>query len=282
MTVTPVRPTVSAVTALEAPEFLGTRSRNRWLSLVLRVSVPLLILAAWWYSTTHDLVSTEVLASPGQVVQAFWELVNTGQLWDYGLASFRRAGLGVAIGVGIALVLGLVSGLTRLGEELVDATVQIIRVVPFLALVPLFISWFGVDEAFKVALIAVSSASPMYAYTYLGVRSVDRKVVEAARGFGLRGWRLAVGVILPSALPNILMALRICLGISLVGLIAAEQIGATEGIGYLVTLAQQYYRNDYMVLCIVIYALIGIGVDLLIRLVERTAMPWRRHGTASG
>ncbi|MEU4804054.1 ABC transporter permease subunit [Actinosynnema sp. NPDC023587] len=279
MTVTVDR-AAPAVPGLEVPQFLGTKTRNRWSSLALRVSVPALILVAWWYTTTHGLVSTEVLASPGQVVRAFWELVETGQLWEYGLASFRRAGLGVGIGVGIALVLGLVSGLTRLGEELVDATVQIVRVVPFLALVPLFISWFGVDEAFKVALIAVSSASPMYAYTYLGVRSVDRKVVEAVRGFGLTGFRLAVGVIVPSALPNILMALRICLGISLVGLIAAEQVGATEGIGYLVTLAQQYYRNDYMVLCIVIYALIGIGVDLVIRLVERTTMPWLRHGTA--
>ncbi|WP_026422161.1 ABC transporter permease [Actinokineospora inagensis] len=274
--------TVRTIPDLAVPEFLGVKSRSRWLSLLLRVSVPALILLLWWYSTSHGWVSTEVFASPGQVVQAFWELVNTGQLWDFGLASLRRAGLGVGIGVSVALVLGLVAGLSRLGEELVDATVQIIRVVPFLALVPLFISWFGVDEAFKVALIAVSSASPMYAYTYLGVRSVDRKVVEAARGFGLRGWRLAVGVVVPSALPNILMALRICLGISLVGLIAAEQVGATEGIGYLVTLAQQYYRNDYMVLCIVIYALIGIGVDLVIRLIERTAMPWRRHGTAAG
>ncbi|MEV0679383.1 ABC transporter permease [Actinosynnema sp. NPDC050436] len=278
---TAVRP-AHAAPALEEPAFLGTKSRNRWLSLALRAGVPALLLAAWWYSTAHDLVSTEVLASPGQVVRAFWELVGTGQLRDYALASFGRAGLGVGIGVGVALVLGLVSGLTRLGEELVDATVQIVRVVPFLALVPLFISWFGVDEAFKVALIAVSSASPMYAYTYLGVRSVDRKVVEAVRGFGLTGWRLAVGVIVPSALPNILMALRICLGISLVGLIAAEQVGATEGIGYLVTLAQQYYRNDYMVLCIVVYAVIGIGVDLVIRLVERTAMPWLRHGAATG
>ncbi|MEU5692798.1 ABC transporter permease [Actinosynnema sp. NPDC020468] len=281
MTVTPLRATPAAA-GLAEPEFLGEKSRNRWLSLALRASVPTLLLVAWWYTTSRGLVSTEVLASPGQVVRAFGELVETGQLWDYALASFRRAGLGVGIGVGVALVLGLVSGLTRLGEELVDATVQIVRVVPFLALVPLFISWFGVDEAFKVALIAVSSASPMYAYTYLGVRSVDRKVIEAVRGFGLRGTRLAIGVILPSALPNILMALRICLGISLVGLIAAEQVGATEGIGYLVTLAQQYYRNDYMVLCIVIYAAIGIGVDLVIRLVERTAMPWRRHGTASG
>ncbi|MER7127116.1 ABC transporter permease [Micrococcus luteus] len=146
---------------------------------------------------------------------------------------------------------------------------------PFLALVPLFISWFGVEETFKVVLIAVAAASPMYAYTYLGVRGVDRKIVEAARGFGLTGFGLAFGVIIPTALPNILMALRICLSVSLTGLIAAEQIGATEGIGYLVTLAQQYYRTDYMVLCIVIYAVLGLLIDLAIRGVERAAMPWR-------
>ena len=152
--------------------------------------------------------------------------------------------------------------------------------MPFLALVPLFISWFGVDEAFKVVLIAVAAVAPMYAYTYLGVRSVDRRVVEAARGFGLRGPRLAVGVIIPGALPSILMALRICMTVSLTGLIAAEQIGTTAGIGYLVTLAQQYYRTDYMVLCIALYAVLGLLIDLVIRVLERVLMPWRGHVAA--
>src|SRR5690606_5870590 len=144
-------------------------------------------------------------------------------------------------------------------------------------LVPLFIVWFGVGDGFKVILIAFSAWGPMYAYTYTGVRNVDRKVVEAARGFGLSGVALAREVILPSAPPNILMALRISMSISLAGLIAAEGVGATAGIGYLVTLSGQYYRNDYMVLCIVMYAGIGILIDVFTRLLERFAMPWRRH-----
>ncbi|MEU7003958.1 ABC transporter permease [Nonomuraea sp. NPDC046570] len=260
---------------LETPRHLGARRRPPGISFAVRLSVPLLLLAVWWYGADSGAIPADVLASPGAVAGAFGELLATGQLGDYLLASARRAGLGVLLGGGIGLLLGVVAGLSALGEELVDPTMQMKRAVPFLALVPLFISWFGVEETFKVVLIAVASAGPMYAYTYLGVRGVDRRLVEAARGFGLRGTRLAVGVIIPTALPNILMALRICLSVALTGLIAAEQIGATEGIGYLVTLAQQYYRSDYMVLCVVVYAVLGLLIDLAIRGVERLAMPWR-------
>jgi sulfonate transport system permease protein len=173
--------------------------------------------------------------------------------------------------------LGVSAGLTALGEELIDPTMQMLRAVPFLALAPLLISWFGIDETFKIVLIACASTFPMYAYSYLGVRSVDRKVVEAARAFGLRRAGLLFRVILPGALPNLLMALRICLAISVVGLIAAEQVGTTQGIGYLVLLAKQYFRQDYMVLCIVLYATLGLIFDGLIRVLERTLMPWRRN-----
>jgi sulfonate transport system permease protein len=183
----------------------------------------------------------------------------------------------VALGVSVGLGFGILSGLSKLGEQLLDPTMQMLRAVPFLALSPLFISWFGIGETNKVLLIAVAAAFPMYAYAYLGVRSVDRKVIEAARGFGLGRWRLVTEVILPSALPNILMALRICLAISIGALIVAEQIGTEKGIGYLVLLAKQYFRNDYMVLCVVLYAGLGLTFDLTIRLAERFAMPWRRH-----
>lgn len=269
--------TVDAPTAaaLVSPARKGARKRPTALSLAIRASVPVLLFAAWWYGSSTGLVPKDVLAPPTAVVTAYEELVESGQLVDFLAASGRRAGFGVLLGGGIGLLLGIVSGLSALGEELVDVTMQMKRAVPFLALVPLLISWFGVGETFKVVLIAVAAASPMYAYTYLGVRGVDRKLVEAARGFGLSGFGLAAGVVVPSALPSILMALRISMSVALTGLIAAEQVGATQGIGYLVTLAQQYYRNDYMVLCIVIYALLGLGIDLLIRAVERWAIPWR-------
>jgi sulfonate transport system permease protein len=265
---------------LEAPRYLGPRVRPRWLSSATRASVPLALVLSWWLGCEYGLIPPAVLASPREVVLAFLELQQTGQLQDFLAASLQRAVLGVSLGVVAGLSLGVAAGVSSLGEELVDPTLQMLRAVPFLAVVPLYISWFGIGDQFKVALIASSSAMPMYAYSYLGVRNVDRKVVEAARSFGLDGGGLLFRVILPSALPNLLMALRICLAISVVGLIAAEQVGTTRGIGYLVLLAKQYYRQDYMVLCVVLYALLGVVFDLFIRALERYTMPWRRYSAA--
>ncbi|MGC4095323.1 MAG: ABC transporter permease [Polyangiaceae bacterium] len=249
------------------------------MSLALRVGVPLLLVATWWIGSATGRLPEAVLASPAQVFNAALELYGSGQLTEFLAASLGRAALGVTLGVSIGLLLGIATGLSAVAEDLVDPTLQMLRTIPFLAVVPLYISWFGIDEKFKVALIASSSAFPMYAYSYLGVRGVDRKVLEAARSFGLGGVRLLRLVVLPSALPNLLMALRICLSISVVALIAAEQVGTTKGIGYLVLLAKQYYRQDYMVLCIVLYAALGLAFDGLIRLLERVGMPWRRFST---
>ncbi|MFE3187476.1 ABC transporter permease [Nocardia sp. NPDC059240] len=262
---------------LAPPRLRVERRRPAWLSVPLRFLLPALLIAAWWIGSATGALSPQVLAGPPKVWSALTELARSGQLADFAAASFTRAALGVALGVGAGLGLGLVAGLSTLGEELVDSTLQIVRAVPFLALVPLFIAWFGIDELYKVLLIAVATIAPMYAYTYLGVRNVDRKLVEAARGFGLTGPRLVLEVILPAALPSVLMALRVCLSISITGLIAAEQVGTTEGVGYLVTLAQEYNRTDYMVLCVVLYALLGLVFDGAVRLVERFAMPWRRQ-----
>ncbi|MFE4457240.1 ABC transporter permease [Nocardia tengchongensis] len=270
-------PAADPLSALAPPRTRIEKRRPTWLSVPLRFLLPTVVFAAWWIGSATGALSPQVLAGPPKVWSAFTELLGSGQLADFAAASFTRAALGVALGVGGGLLLGLAAGLSSLGEELVDSTMQIVRAVPFLALVPLFIAWFGIDELYKVLLIAVATIAPMYAYTYLGVRNVDRKVVEAARGFGLRGPRLVLEVILPSALPGILMALRVCLSISITGLIAAEQVGTTEGVGYLVTLAQEYNRTDYMVLCVVLYAVLGLVFDGLVRIAERFGMPWRRQ-----
>ncbi|WP_067673238.1 ABC transporter permease [Nocardia miyunensis] len=262
---------------LAPPRSRVEKRRPAWLSVPLRILLPALIVAGWWIGSATGALSPQVLAGPPKVWSAFTELARSGQLADFALASFTRAAFGVLLGVTAGLLLGLAAGLSSLGEELVDSTMQIVRAVPFLALVPLFIAWFGIDELYKVLLIAVATIAPMYAYTYLGVRNVDRKVVEAARGFGLTGTRLVVEVILPSALPGVLMALRVCLSISITGLIAAEQVGTSKGVGYLVTLAQEYNRTDYMVLCVVLYALLGLIFDGVVRLIERFAMPWQRQ-----
>ncbi|MER7860382.1 ABC transporter permease [Amycolatopsis japonica] len=274
-TITAPGPVRTEPPGLVRPEYRGRGRRRRWSSIPLRFAVPLLLVGLWWTGSATGAISEQILPGPPKVWNAFIELFQTGQLVDFTLASLQRAAAGVALGVAFGLLFGVLSGLSALGEELIDATMQINRAIPFLALVPLFIAWFGIDETFKVLLIAVATVAPMYAYTYLGVRNVDRKMLEAARSFGLRGPRLVFGTILPSALPAVLMALRICLSISVTGLIAAEQVGTREGIGYLVSLAQEYNRTDYMVLCVVLYAVLGLVFDGAVRVLERFAMPWR-------
>lgn len=270
----PANAVESIDSGLAPPQFLGAKTHPRWRSIAVRAAVPLVLFATWWIITATKTVGSDELASPSQVWGAFTELIDTGQLTSFLAASLVRLAEGIAIGSFVGLFLGTLSGLFRPAEELIDPVMQMQRAVPFLALIPLLIVWFGVGETFRVGLIAIASGAPMYAYTYTGVRNVDRKVVEAARSFGLRGPRLVSQVVLPSALPSILMALRVCMGISLTGLIAAEQVGTTKGIGYLVYLSQQYYRMDYMVLCIILYALLGLVIDFAIRGVERALMPW--------
>ncbi|HEY8524999.1 MAG TPA: ABC transporter permease [Acidimicrobiales bacterium] len=268
--------------ALVTPEFLGQRGRPRWLVAALRASVPVALVVTWWIGSGQGWIPDHILSRPADVWDAFVELWRAGDLTTYVAASFRRAASGLVIGVGVGLLLGVASGLSSVGEDLVDPTMQAVRAIPFLALVPLYLAWFGVDETFKVVLIASSSAVPMYTYTYLGVRNVDRKVVEAARGFGLRGGALVRRVVLPSALPSVLMGLRICLVLSMTALISAEGVGTEEGIGYLVLLARQYARTDYTVLCVVLYAGVGLAFDVVIRLAERYSMPWRRYTAVRG
>jgi sulfonate transport system permease protein len=262
---------------LERPVFLGERVHKAWIATAVRAVLPVSIFAAWWLATSLGAIDPVIFPGPAAVLDAFLELYASGELAEFCAASLQRAAIGLSIGLSVGLTLGVISGLSALGEWVVDPTMQMFRAVPFLALAPLFITWLGIDETFKVVLIAFASALPMYAYAYLGVRNVDKKVVEAARGFGLRGFRLLTSVILPSALPNLLMALRICMAIMIIALIAAEGVGTTKGIGYLVLLAKQYYRQDYMVLCVVMYATLGLVLDGFIRLLERYSMPWRRH-----
>jgi sulfonate transport system permease protein len=262
---------------LRPPRFLGAKTHRPAIALAIRASVPVLLLLLWWWGTKSGWFSERVFSSPGQVFSALKTLFDTGQLGDYIAASAQRLAIGVGFGLAVAVTFGMISGLSALGEELVDPTMQAVRAVPFLALTPLFVAWFGVGQMVKYVIIGYAAALPMYIYTYAGVRNVDRKIVEAARGFGLHGFRLVTRVIVPSAAPNLLMALRISMATSLLGLIAAEQINATAGIGYLVTLAQEYFRTDYMILCFVIYACLGILIDLFVRLLERLIMPWRKQ-----
>jgi sulfonate transport system permease protein len=272
----------SAVLADAAPGLVhlpvgngGQRTRRR--SVVLRLAAPIAIFAAWWILTTTKVIPPTTLSTPSATWDAFVDLLrHQDLLGDVGI-SVRRAVLGLALGAGVGLILGIIVGLYRLGEELLDAPMQMLRMVPYPALIFLFIVWFGVGELSHVLLIALATLFPMYLNTFNGVRNVDRRVVEAARSFGVEGRQLVRRVVVPLAMPSIMTGLRFSAGIAVIALVFTESIGASQGIGYLVSQANSLDQIPTLVVCIVIYALIGITADILVRILERYSMPWRRH-----
>ncbi|MEV0096815.1 ABC transporter permease subunit [Streptomyces sp. NPDC050738] len=217
-----------------------------------------------------------MLATPGAVFSAGWELTRTGELTDHLLASLTRVASGLALGVTAGLVIAVVAGLFRLGDELLDSTMQVLRALPVLGLLPLVIIWFGVGETPKIALVAFGTAFPVYVNTYAAIRGVDHKLVESGRTVGLGRLGLVRHVILPGAVPGFLVGLRFALTGAWLIMIIAEQLNATNGIGYLMNQAQSWYRTDIIVLGLLIYGLLGLGADGLVRLLERRLLAWRR------
>jgi sulfonate transport system permease protein len=274
---TPVAATAPGVTPirLTPPQPLFERSRPRWLSLSLRILVPLLILLAWALGSYSGAIAENVLAPPWVVLDSAWRLTVSGVLWHHLSLSLSRAGVGLLLGGGFGLCLGVVSGLSKVAEELIDPTVQMIRAVPFLALIPLLIVWFGIGESSKIILIAAGAAKPMYLNAFSGVRNVDPKIIEAAKIFGLSRWRMIVEIHFPAALPSLMVGLRLSMTMSLLALIGVEVINTTQGIGFLMLQAQEYFKTEILIVCVVIYALFGLSTDLLVRWLERVVMPWR-------
>jgi sulfonate transport system permease protein len=242
--------------------------RSRWLS-------PILFLAVWEAASRVGIIPSHTLAAPSTVIATLFDMIRSGELPSNLAVSFWRVVFGLGIGVGLGVVLGLVAGLSRQGEVLVDPLMQIKRTIPVVALAPLFIVWFGIGETPKIALIAFASMFPLYLNLYNGIRSVDKRLVEGALSFGLNRWQLIVHVILPGALPSLLVGLRYSLTISIVMLVIAEQINASAGLGFLVNNARDFMRTDIIVVCLMVYALLGLVADLIVRSVESRALAWR-------
>ncbi|MGZ4559438.1 MAG: ABC transporter permease [Mycobacteriaceae bacterium] len=248
---------------------------------LLRLISPLLLLGLWQVLSSAGVISERQLSSPRSVVAAAIELWGTGQLPDAIGVSLQRVVIGVGLGLVIGVVLALVSGFSRLGELALDPPLQMLRTVPFLGLVPLFILWFGIGAAPKVLLVALGVTFPLYLNLFAGIRGVDSKLVEAARTLGLRRFSLARHVVLPGALPQALVGLRLSLGVAWLSLIVAEQINADAGLGYIVMNAREFYRTDIVVMGLVVYALLGLATDALVRLLEGKALAWRQSFTPS-
>ncbi|MBV9511803.1 MAG: ABC transporter permease [Caulobacteraceae bacterium] len=240
----------------------------RWIS-------PLVLLALWELGSRTGAIPARILAAPSTVAATLWSMILSGELPSNLVVSLARAGAGLAIGVTVGAGLAIAAGLSKRGELTVDPPMQMLRTLPVLALSPLLIVWLGIGEAAKVALIAFATAFPVYLNLYSGVRTVDVKLVEAARSFGLSNAEVIWDVILPGALPSLLVGLRYALSISVLILVAAEQINAQAGLGYLINNARDFMRTDILVVCLLVYAALGLTADFIVRSLERRALAWR-------
>ena len=221
--------------------------------------LPLLMLAGWQLVASFQLLPEAYLkniSSPNAVLQAGYELIKSGELWQHLGISALRAFAGLLIGGLFGLRFGLLTSTLPVFRTLLDTTFQMLRNIPHLALIPLVIVWFGIDEAAKVFLVAVGTFFPIYLNTYHGVRNVDKHLVEMAKSYDLTGWALFKEVILPGALPSILVGVRFSLGIMWLTLIVAETISATTGIGYLAMHAREFFQIDIIMFSILVYALL--------------------------
>ncbi len=240
-----------------------------------RLVSPLLLVLAWQAASTFGLLSPRTLASPLQILLTGWGLLASGELPWHLAVSLGRVAAGLAIGLSVGAGLALVAGLSRLGEDVVDAPVQMLRTLPFLALVPLFILWFGIGETPKIALVALGTAFPIYLNLFAGIRGVEPKLAEMGRVFGLDRSGLLRHVVLPGALPSALVGLRYSLGVAWLSLVVAEQVNASAGIGYLINDARDFLRTDVIMVGLVLYALLGLLADGLVRVLERRLLAWR-------
>ncbi|MBH0780150.1 ABC transporter permease [Nocardia bovistercoris] len=237
---------------------------------------PVLLVLAWVIGSATGSIDAETLPAPWTVAETAGDLIADGRLQSNLLTSLQRAGLGLGIGVLVGLVLALVAGLSRIGEALVDGPIQIKRAIPTLALIPLFIVWFGIGEEMKLIVITTSVAIPIYINTHAQLRSVDARYVELAQTVGLSRWEFVRRVALPGSLPGFFTGLRLAVTIAWLALVVVEQVNATSGIGYLMTQARTYGQIDVIVVGLVIYGLLGLFGDIAVRVSERRALSWRQ------
>ncbi|PEI67901.1 sulfonate ABC transporter permease [Bacillus wiedmannii] len=243
--------------------------------LVRAITIPIIVLIIWQLAGVFDLVSKTVLPTPVDILLAFQELIKTGELFGHLSISVFRAAAGFFIGGSLGIILGTIVGFSTRSEQYLDPSVQMLRTVPHLAVAPLFVLWFGFGETSKVLLIADGAFFPLYVNAFLGIRGVDSKLFDVARVLEFSKRKLITKLILPAALPNLLLGTRLSLGVAWVSLVVAELMGSTEGIGYMIMDARQFSNTDIVFVGIIIFAFVGKFSDSLVRLLEVKFLRWR-------
>jgi sulfonate transport system permease protein len=261
---------MSAIDAADRPFTLPKLKlgSGRWIS-------PVALLLLWELGARTGVISPRILAAPSTVVGTLWAMIISGELPTNLGVSLMRSGSGLGLGILVGGTLALIAGLWRAGETTIDPLMQIKRMIPSLALTPLLIVWFGIGETPKIALIFIGVVFPIYLNLFSGIRNVDIKLIEAGRSFGLSTWEQVVHIILPAAMPSFFVGLRFASGGALMILVAAEQINSSAGIGYLINNARDFMRTDIIVVCLLVYAILGLTADFIIRALQDHALAWR-------
>jgi sulfonate transport system permease protein len=257
------------------PLGIGRFVRTLDLKIFRRFASPFALVLLWQAGSMAGLIPVDKIAAPSTILATFWSLVRSGALPHHLAISLARVSAGLALGVSIGIALALVAGLSRVGDDAVDPPLQMLRTLPYLGMTPLMILWFGIGELPKIALVAFASVFPVYLTLLGGIRAVDPKLVEAAKVFGLDRGGIVRHVILPGALAPALVGLRYSLGAAWLSLVVGEQINADSGIGYLIMDARDFLRTDIIVVGLLVYAILGLLTDSIVRLIERRALAWR-------
>lgn len=246
---------------------------HRW--SIVRLTSPVVLVVLWQLLSASGLLPQDVLPAPQLIFDAGWQLIQNGKLLEALEVSGLRVTEGLILGGLIGVALGVAVGLSRWFEATVDPPLQMVRALPHLGLIPLFILWFGIGELPKVLLVALGVSFPLYLNTFSAVRQVDPKLLETADVLGFSLWQRLRIIILPSAAPQVLVGLRQSLAIAWLTLIVAEQINADKGIGFLINNARDFLRIDIIIFCLVVYALLGITTDAIVRALEQRALRYR-------
>ena len=244
-----------------------------WLSWL----VPVVVLVLWETAARLGLIAPQVLPAPSSVAETALDLARNGDLFVHLGVSLLRAVAGFMVGGAIGLVLGITVGFSPLAQALFDRPIQMVRAIPFLAMLPLVIVWFGVGEVAKIFLVALAVLFPIYINTMLGIRQIDPKLMELAKVIGLDWSAIVRRIILPGAMPSILTGVRYALAHAWLALVIAETLATTKGIGFLAMDAREFLQTNVILLTMIIYAIIGVVADALVRLLETRFLAWHAN-----
>lgn len=257
---------------LDAPKFFTLA--NPRVRAVLPWGFPVFVLIVWQVLSSLGVIPTRVLPSPLNVLTAAWTLIQSGELLKHISISARRAISGFIVGGSIGFALGVANGLFPIAETMFDTSLQMLRTIPNLALLPLVILWFGIGEEARLFLVSIGVLFPIYLNTFHGIRNVDSGLIEMGQVYGLSPLEQFWKIILPGAMSSILVGVRFSLGIMWLTLIVAETIAADSGIGYMAMNAREFMQTDVVVLSILLYALFGKLADAIARALERSWLRW--------